>query len=101
PKVVAGVGGQAPECRLPQLTLTTGLRSWVLPFWPVIFTVARLVDLQRSVEFCRRPLLPPARERTNFETGASGTPANVVRVREISEPFWWTESMKPTRLTWI
>jgi hypothetical protein len=53
------------------------------------------------VEFCRRPFLPPESSSTNLETGASGTEAKVFRTLEPSEPFCLTESMKPTRLTWI
>jgi hypothetical protein len=85
----------------PQPGFTTVSKSWTLPLWPSIFAVALLVDLQRSVEFCRSPFLPPWSSRTNLETGASGTEAKVLRTFEVPDPFLWTESMKPTRLTWI
>jgi hypothetical protein len=47
------------------------------------------------------PLPPPARFRVKLETGASGTRLKEVRRRLTSEPFWWIESMKPTRFRFM
>jgi hypothetical protein len=65
---------------LPQLARTTGLVSCVLPFWPVSFTAARLLEPQRLRELVIRPLLPPFMLKTNLLTGASGTASKVLRM---------------------
>ena len=45
-----------------------------------IRTVARCVDRQRFVLFCRRPLSPPSSLSVNLVTGASGTDWKVARI---------------------
>src|ERR1700760_257348 len=84
----------------PHLTAIGVLKSWVLPFWPPIFTSAFGLALQRLAEFWIRLFLPPFRLISNFDTGASGTAANRVRTSEVSL-LTFLESMNPTRTTWI
>jgi hypothetical protein len=76
--VVDGVA-QRPPAPFPHRARTSGRESFTRPFWPSIFTIAWCLPRQRLVLFSSSDLLPPGIFRTNFETGASGTLAKVVR----------------------